>query len=246
MDVRDDTNRAPAAPPPRASGSILAIFARHPLLCRLGEGEADRIAQRAHRRNASTGEVIFQKGDPADSFFAVTSGCVRIRARSRSGGEIVYSVIQPGETFGEVSLVDGRGRSADAVTGGPCELWEIDKGALSPILTAQSPFAAQLSLLLCERLRRCSPQVEDAMFLHTASRLAKAVLRSAEPDGESGLRVRATQKQLGDMIGLSRESTNKQIQVWVRQSWIKTAKGALVVLDPAALAACAEPVAPAP
>ena len=89
--------------------------------------------------------------------------------------------------------------------------------------------------VLAERLRRASEQVEDVLFLDLAARLAKAVLRLARPDASGVMRVRATQKELGQMIGLSRESTNKQLQIWVRRDWVRVEKGGVILKNAKAL-----------
>lgn len=244
MDVctMDETHPTSGTQPERFGWTLKRILAHHPLLSLLGDAEKAQIAMRARPRLLAAGAAIFAKGAPSTSFFAVESGSVRIRSGARSGGEIVYSVIQPGETFGEISMFDERPRSADAVAAEETRIWEIERAAVAASIFVHSSLSRHMCLLLCERLRRCSQQVEDALFLNTASRLAKAILRMAQSNGGIELRVNVTQKQLGDMIGLSRESTNKQLQIWVRNNWISTEKGGLVVRDPGALSQCAEPV----
>jgi len=87
--------------------------------------------------------------------------------------------------------------------------------------------------VLCTRLRRTSEQVEDAHFLGMPSRLAKTLLRLAERSAAAGpATVRSTQRDLSQMIGTSRESTNKQLREWEQRKWLKLDRGMIVIVAP--------------
>jgi CRP-like cAMP-binding protein len=218
------------------------MLAEHPLTSWLAAAELDRLAALARSQRFERGEQVFARGEPGGAILLVLSGAVRVTAAARSGAEIVYSVVQAGECFGEIGLLDGRPRSADAAAVADSLVATIARRDVLPLLTARPDAALATLSVLCDRMRRLSPQVEDALFLDTPARLANAILRHAQPSGGVELRLRATQKQLGELIGLSRESTNKQLQVWARKNWIEIEKGGVVVRDPAALSAiCASP-----
>jgi CRP-like cAMP-binding protein len=96
--------------------------------------------------------------------------------------------------------------------------------------------ALKLIEILCARLRQTTQQVESVMFLQLPSRLAKALLRLSGGGGIAGERkVAVTQKDLGNIIGISRESTNRQLRLWAENKWIRLERGAITILSVEAL-----------
>ena len=95
--------------------------------------------------------------------------------------------------------------------------------------------AIKLIEILCRRLRNTSQQVEDVIFLDLPARLAKALLRLAETDARDN-KILITQSELGQIIGVSREATNRQLRDWEKNRWVKLESGALVLLDPESIA----------
>jgi CRP/FNR family transcriptional regulator, cyclic AMP receptor protein len=95
--------------------------------------------------------------------------------------------------------------------------------------------------ILCARLRQTTEQAENLMFLSLPGRLAKALLRLSEGDGSNGERKAiVTQKDLGNLIGMSRESTNRQLRMWEEQEWVRLERGGIVILSSQTLERIAE------
>jgi CRP/FNR family cyclic AMP-dependent transcriptional regulator len=209
------------------------ILARHPMFSTLSPAEIDRLAAYARLEHFSRGTMIFSKGDPGSALMAVVSGRVKICVPSADGKEIVFNLVNAGEVFGEIALLDGRPRTAHAVAMSDSEILVLDRREFVPFLRSNPDVVLTLLAVLCARVRRTSEQVEDVLFLDLASRLAKLLLSLAERTGSNQLRV--TQKELGQMIALSRESINKQLQVWAARGLLRVEKGGLVLLDPGAL-----------
>jgi CRP/FNR family transcriptional regulator, cyclic AMP receptor protein len=211
------------------------VLAGHPLFATLDDRDIDQIIDYSRIAHFSKGATIFTAGEPGSGLLAVMSGAVRITGHSAEGKEIVYNTIHAGEVFGEIALLDGRQRTANATAMTECEILSLDRRDFIPFLKQNPEIGLTLLSVLCERLRRTSDHVEDVLFLDVAGRLAKTVLRLSTPDQTGKRRVRATQKEMGQMIGLSRESTNKQLQNWVRNKWVTVEKGGLIVKNAAAL-----------
>jgi CRP-like cAMP-binding protein len=168
---------------------------------------------------------------------------VRISAPSRDGREAVFNLAKGGEVFGEIALLDGRPQIATATAMTDCELMVIDRGNFVSLLESQPEIALKLIAVLCTRLRRTSEQVEDILFGDLSGRLAKLLLRLTESVefevSRSNRRIPMTQREIGQMIGSSRESTNKQLQEWKERNWIRIERGGITVLAPEALAGVA-------
>ena len=211
----------------------LAILRNHSLFGQLGVDALNRLASYSHTKSVSAGTTIFKKGDPGTSLFAVLSGTVRISNQSTDGKDAVLNMITAGGICGEIALLDGQPRTADAFAVSNCELMFIDRRDFVPLVTQSPEIALKLIEILCGRIRRTSEQVEDMTFLDLPGRLAKTLLWLSAQSGSSPTRkVSITQREIGQIIGMSRESTNKQLREWEDKKWVKLERGGLVVLDP--------------
>jgi CRP-like cAMP-binding protein len=199
----------------------------------------DQLVLHAVVRKAKKGTVIFRKGDAGSNLFVVSAGAVRISVPSEQGKDAVLNLIIPGEVFGEIAFLDGKQRAADAVAVENCELVVIERRDFMPLLQKYPEIATRLLEILCDRLRRTSEQVEDIVFFGIEVRLAKALLylyRHAAP-GSPKHQIRITQREISEMIGASRESTNRVLRGWQRRKWLKVERASLTIIAPQALTA---------
>jgi CRP-like cAMP-binding protein len=165
---------------------------------------------------------------------AVLRGSIRISSLSNEGKEIVFNIINEGEIFGEIAVLDGEERSADATAMIDCELLVLNRRDFVHLLENRPDLCMIMLRILCRRLRQTSEQVEDVMFRHLESRLAKALLHLAERVGLHGtsLELHVSQRELGSMAGgSSRESVNKFLQNWHRQGLIDLGKTSVLIRD---------------
>lgn len=220
------------------------ILERHSLFAKLTRSELDQLLARARVESYRAKQEIFHKGSPGAGLLAVLRGRVRISSLGPDGGELVLNVIEEGEVFGEIALLDGKDRTADASALTDCDLLAIDRRDFVPFLRANPDVALRLLVVLCDRLRRTTAQVEDMTFLDAPRRLAKKLLELAEGRRAAGgaLEVKISQRELGNMLGLSRESINKQFALWHKDGVIRIERSAVAILDREALRACAESV----
>jgi len=225
-------------------GSTLAhrqLLRSSPFFSRLGDSEADAILAQATVARYAEGALIFAKGDPGNSMMAVLRGRVMISSPSVDGRQVVLTTFREGDVFGEIALLDGKERTADATAATNCELLVVARRSLLALLERRPELAHQLLIVLCERIRRTNEQVEDFAFLHLETRIAKALLRLVQEQGQrtaaSHLGLKISQRALGEMVGSSRESVNKHLQDWKRSGIIELERGAIVIRDLDALAA---------
>ncbi len=212
----------------------LAIFEQHPFFSGLSRPDLEKIVRHARLVAYAKGRAIFRKGDPGHGLLAVVRGSVKISLPSHEGREVVLSLMRDGDIFGEIALLDGQPRSADAVAIADSEVLVLDRRDVLPVLWETAALAQKIVELLCARLRRTNDQVEYLSALNLPSRLAKVLLRLSGPGGRAPVEI--TQKQLGEFIGMSRESTNKQLRAWQDQGFVQLEKGRVVITNPAALA----------
>jgi CRP/FNR family transcriptional regulator, cyclic AMP receptor protein len=214
------------------AGQIGAILAQHDFFRGLPESLIRRLASRAHQAQYTQGSRIFSKGEEGQGLLAVLSGVVKISAVSEDGKEIVLNLIGQSEIFGEIALLDGGARTADATALTDCQLLLLDRRDVLPLLREDSSVAIRLLEVVSSRLRRTSEQVEDLSFGDLSVRLAKALLRLAELQNTLRAdrpRVSITQKELAHAIGLSRERTNWYLRAWERAGYIQLEKGGCII-----------------
>ena len=211
------------------NGSLLRL---HPLFRGLAADALDRLAGFARKRTFKRGASIFAKGDPGGSLFFIVSGVVKIGVSSADGRGAVFNFINAHEVFGEIALLDGLERTADASANTDCELLIFDRRHFIPFLQEQPLLATKLIELLCARIRWISDHVEQVIFPELPTRLAKALLRLAERQAASASpRLSITQQEISEMVGMSRESINKQLQEWVEQKLVQVQRGAITLID---------------
>jgi CRP/FNR family cyclic AMP-dependent transcriptional regulator len=212
-----------------------AILSKHPLFRHLGREVHDRIAAYATTRHVGRGETIFMKGDDGTCLFAVCRGTVEVVVPSAEGKDAVISLITESEIFGEIALLDGRPRTADAMAFTDCTLMVIERRDFLPLLHEQPSITVKLLEILCARVRRTTEQVEELMFLDLEGRLAKTLLRLGT-SAEEPYRISITQRELSEIAGISREETNKRLQIWSKGGILRLERGRIAVLLPKALA----------
>ena len=215
---------------------IRSLFQRHPLFRSLTATELDDLLAHAKVARYPARAPLFARGDPGGQMIAVMSGRVRISLTGPDGHELILNVIEAGQLFGEIAMLDGRDRTADATILEPTELLTIDRRDFLPFLARHSEVAVRLLLTLCERMRTTTDQIEDIFLLPVAVRLAKKLLQMVAAHGQpasGGRRIgaRLSQRELGGMLGLSRESINKHLAGWQKAGLVRVAHGAITVLD---------------
>ena len=229
------------ARPPAPATMHLSVLQKHPIFGEIGEERIKQLCAFATVRKVQAGITIFTKGDPGTALFAVRQGTVKISVPAIDGREAVFNVLREGEIFGEIALLDGQPRTADAVALSDCELMVIDRRDFLAFVQSEPRVAMRLIELLCARLRFASEHMEEMFFLDLPTRLARALLRLSErdagqsPDG----RIAITQQEISRIVGITRESANKLLRKWAKCGLVKLERGAVRVVDRPGIAALA-------
>ncbi|MGB2693868.1 MAG: Crp/Fnr family transcriptional regulator [Dehalococcoidia bacterium] len=217
---------------------------RHvPLLARLSEADRRALASRGRIHSYRDGAPLFSEGDPGDALHIIIEGRVRVMFASRSGGEVEVALLGPGECVGDLALFDDRPRSATAIASQPTRTLVVTRDAFLRWLSERPKAALALLQTLSLRLRRTDEALADFAFADVPTRLAKRLLDLEIEQHELALRdptdgrIRITQGELASMLGVSRESVNKQLNAFAREGWIALSRGLIAIRDANALRA---------
>ena len=220
------------------------VLQRSPLFRGLAPAALERIAALATQRNYGEGEIVCSQGDPGDALYAVVTGRIRISSGAADGREIFLNIMEPGDSFGEIALLDGGTRTATAVAMVASELVSLRRDHLLALLEREPRVALELLRLCGERLRWTSGLLEDAALLDASARLAKRLLSLGQLHGErtgSGYTLRISQEDLANFLGVSRQAVNQQLQAWKAQGWVELGRGSVTVQDVSAIQNASQP-----
>lgn len=228
---------------PRARDADLHdLLARHQVLRRLPEAELAGLLRRATTQEFAERERIFDQGDAGRTVMAVVDGYVKLAASTETGREVIPEVAGPGAVFGELAVLNGWARAAEAEALSACRLLVIDGVEFVRTLMRQPDAMLEVVRLVSERLRTVTELMTDSVDLPAPARLAKALLRLAALHSHAvpgGLRIdlMLSQRELGGMTGLTRESINKHLSGWRDSGWVQLDDRAIVLTDLAAVRA---------
>lgn len=194
----------------------------------LDDEALDRVVASAVGRELKRGDVLFAEGADPEHLYVVDDGRIALAARSDDGRESVFALMERGELFGEMGLLDGLGRSAEARALEPSEVIEIPYQPVRAIFEEQPRLLWGVVALLTGRLRAMDNALADSMFLDVTGRTAKRLLELG--DGEDEFTLPVTQEELAGMVGASRERVNKAIASFVRLGWIDQSDRRYVIL----------------
>src|SRR5262249_46963633 len=173
--------------PPAAIQEARRLLADCMLFRGLVENERDAVVARARLKHFAAGETIFLMGSPGDSMMAVLSGQIRISVPSPEGREIVLAIFQPGEVFGEIALLDGKERTADARAMTACDLAVLERRDVFGFLERQPNAWPRLVEVLCDRLRTTDQHIAEVALLQFPVRPAQGF--RAQGDSPAGRRA---------------------------------------------------------
>ena len=202
------------------------ILKMNPMFADLGADELQRLAGLCHTQQLTLGEVLFQKGDAGDALFGVRRGQIRIETGASDGSRLTLNFMGPGDLFGEVAVLDGQNRTADATAGEASELFVLRREDFLAFLEREPKVAVKLIELLCQRIRWMSERMEESVLQPLPVRLARRLCALAS---DYGSEVHISQEQLGVFVGAARESVNRQLQHWRKDGILDLQRGRILL-----------------
>ena len=200
------------------------------------EKQLDELAALARTQKFDKGAIVFNQGDEGDALYGVAAGRIRVSVSDESGREVFLNHLSPGETFGEIALLDGLPRTASAIAATASTLVSIARSTFISHLANDASLGMHLIELLCQRLRWVSERVEEDTFLAGPARAARRLYMLAEnfglPARGGDIELTISQAELAQFLGMSRQMVNQYLQDWVKAGWITLSRGHVVVHEP--------------
>ena len=207
-----------------------------PLFNSLSDSDLENLSESVRLQSLKKGQTLFLKGDEGSSLYIIKQGTIKIVLPSRLGDEVIVTIFSEGDFFGEMALFDGKPRSADALAMEPTKIYMLSRNDF--LLFLQSNINAMKSILsqLTNRLRNTDDFLESTCFLSVSARLAKKLLDLTESYGQQDgdgvyIDLNLTQKELGDMIGSTRESINKELKILRDKGLIVMQENKIQIID---------------
>jgi CRP/FNR family transcriptional regulator, cyclic AMP receptor protein len=201
-----------------------------PLFAAMDEQNRHDLVAHAHLRGFTSGESICRLGDVGLSMMAVVTGTVRISLPMAKGKEIILADLPAGELFGEIAMLDGRPRSADATALTKCDLLILERRHVIPFLEQNPAACLKLMEMLCARIRHSDERMADIAFFDLPTRLAK-VLLNYPAKSRDATRLSLSQTELAEMAGGTRENVNRCLRDWQRRGIVESKGGWTIILN---------------
>jgi len=205
-----------------------------PLFAHLKDSQLKEVAGLCRKAQFKKGAAVFQKTDMSTDLYIVNDGSLKAVLSDDEGDEIVLARFEKGSFFGELSLLDGKGRSATIVADKDAELSVLNRDTLLELIMKDPKIAITLMATLVERLRKADEMIESLAFQEVGERLVRALVEGARPDERAKgflKREKMTHKELSALIGSSREAVSKCMKVLVTNGIVKESNGMMLIAE---------------
>jgi len=216
------------------------LLAQIPLLNNLAPEDLEDLGILFRNQKVDKGDVLFRKGSEGTALYIIQEGAIKIVLPSRLGDERIVAIFAAGDFFGEMAgemaLLDGMPRSADAVAMKPSKLLLLNRSDFLRFLKKNESAMEKVLSSLSMRLRKADDLLEETSFLNIPARLAKKLLEIGEAfgnkDGEAiEIHIKLSQKELANMVGATRESINKEMRVLREKGLVSVTPKAIHIHD---------------
>jgi CRP/FNR family cyclic AMP-dependent transcriptional regulator len=207
-----------------------------PIFSSLSDRELDLLLTYTTTKRLKKRAFLCRRGDPGLQLFALMEGRLRVVGEGGEGREVVFNFLDPGDVIGEISILDSQPRSASVEAVEDSLLLSLHRRDLLPFFERNPKAALKLAGVLATHVRRLSELVEDTVFLGLPSRLAKKLLSLAQRYGKETpegvlIDLKLPQHELGELVGTSRESINKQLRQWGEEGLVSVERGYVTLRD---------------
>ncbi|MBA4397457.1 MAG: Crp/Fnr family transcriptional regulator [Syntrophus sp. (in: bacteria)] len=211
-----------------------------PLFAPLSAPEQEVLASLLRKRSIRKGDFLFHKGDEGTALYIIYKGLIKIAVPAGRGEEVTLAILTDGDFFGEMALLDDMPRSADATALEDTQLYVLNRADFLSFLIHNEHAVRAIIQVLSLRLRRTDDMVAEVCFLNVSARLAKRLAALVESrrqadKGDQQYEVHLTQRELAGLIGVSRETINKELKILRDKRIVSIARNSITVNDLARL-----------
>jgi CRP-like cAMP-binding protein len=207
-----------------------------PLFSPLSSQEQASLAALLRKRSISEGDFLFHKGDEGTALYIIYRGLIKIAVPTKRGDEVTLAMLTDGDFFGEMALLDDMPRSADAMAMEDTQLFVLSRADFLTFLFQNEHAVRTIIQALSLRLRKTDDMVAEVCFLNVSARLARRLVDLAESrhqveKGDDQYNLHLTQRQLASLIGVSRETVNKELKILREKGIVTTARSNITIHD---------------
>ncbi len=198
---------------------LVALLAKTPVFAGLDEAGCAAVAAEMREVSFSASQVIFGRGDAGREIYLVTHGRVRLSVLTAEGRELSFAHAEPGALFGEIAMLDGDARTADATAVSKTTAYTLTKSSFLRLIETHPEISEAMLLFLCRRIREADQQLEAIALYPIEVRLARFFLAAAqakagdEAEGTVTIPFTMSQTELALLIGASRPKVNTALSL---------------------------------
>ena len=212
-------------------GLSLVVLRNVPLFAGLSESELEKLSKVSVRKRVERGAFVVRAAENTDSLYVLLTGRAKVTNTDEEGREIILAWLGPGESFGEMGLIDGSPRSANVVASEACELLVLSKDNFQRCLQDNFLVAQKLMQILVRRLREADRKIESLALLDVYGRVARLLLDlSVEEEGRRIVKKKISKQDMARMIGASREMVSKVMRDLELSGYIAVENDLVIIL----------------
>lgn len=213
----------------------ISLLRRVPLFEVLKDDDLEAIARVTITRSYDKDQVIILAEEEGDALFIIADGQVKVSIVSEDGREVILSLLGEGAVFGELSLLDGKPRSANVVATQDTKLYMVRRADFLQLIYKVPQIAVGLLAELAARLRKTDRKIEGLALLDVTSRISETLLQLADEQGSEtkfgvSLEERPTHQQLASMSGTTRETVSRVLKRLEGQGYISSEGRSITIL----------------
>ncbi|MBN2412160.1 Crp/Fnr family transcriptional regulator [candidate division KSB1 bacterium] len=213
---------------------LVRLLKRVPLFSKLSDSEMEQIISQCVRRECDKDKVLFVEEEVGQTLFIILRGNVKVTRTSDEGKEVILTILKSGDFFGELSLLDGKGRSATVISMEESELLTLRRSEFLLIIEKFPHIAIELLKVLADRIRKCDVQIENLTLQDAVGRVGATLIHVAEQTGYKRgksmiIPKLPVQQDLANMAGTARETISRVMALFEHQKFIVREGGHRIV-----------------
>ncbi len=215
---------------------VISYLKAVPLFSSLDMSELDIIYLHSSRMKYPKKKVIFLENEDGDKLYVILKGSVKIIKVSEAGEEIILAILREGEFFGDMSLLDGKPRSATVITNEDSQLLIIDRTNFEKMVLTYPKISLKIMRELTSRLRKADELIGSLAFINVNGRIASLLMQIAEERGEECeegifIKSRPTHQEIANMVISSRETVTRVLKQFEEKGFIRMSGKDITIIN---------------